>query len=388
MKVTKIFGCVLSLHLCVIAVLLVQPGCQTGQPPTKINPQGYTQNRTIKSSVQGASRTSGDLIAATRTGSEGLDAAFNAGLEDASTDSIVFEPYVSSVTPIEPISSQQTVDIAGSGFQSYTIKKGDNLWTLSKRYGVSLDELYAVNGLNKNSVLRVGQQIQIPSEGSTATINTITPEVYQPSGYNQATSSYTVKGGDSLSKIAKQFDTSVGAIKAANGKSSDMIRVGETLIVPVGASATPAVTVSSAPTVTETASTYRGGPTGTHKVKSGEYPAKIAKQYGMTTSELLAMNSISDPRKLRVGQELIVSGSGSAVNVDSRIETVVAPAPAAIQIAPLPSPRSPAQVQTETISIIEADPLVDGEFNGGEVEVEDEDVFGDAVEIPVIRLQE
>ena len=377
MKVSKIFAGVLGLHVCIIAVLIVQPGCQTGQPPT----QTFTQDRTVSSSVQGASRTSEGLIPATRVGEgQGLDSAFNAGFEGGD-DFSEFD----SVATLEPLSSGQTVEIAGPAFETYTIKKGDNLWSISKRYNVSLNELYEANGLNKNSVLRIGQQIQIPVEGSTATVSAVTADTYQPTGYNQSTTSYTVKRGDTLSKIANQYDTTVRAIKAANGKSTDMIRVGETLMIPVGGAAVSASATSVVPApASAPAPVASSSGTRFHTVKAGEYPAKIAREYGMTTSELLAMNSITDPRKLKVGQQLRVSGSGSAANVDSRTETVVAPAPAAPVAVSTPAPAPAPTAEPVEITIVEADPLVEGDF----VEVESEDVFDNAVEIPVIRLEE
>jgi len=417
MKISKTLSCVLGLHV-IIAVLLVQPGCQTGQPPTQTSSSSYTQNRTINSSVVGASRTRSEFIPATHSG--GLDAAFNSGMGgDTSYEPLdpldpldplhpldPLDPLgpLDPIDSLEPLSNQQTVDIAGPSFQSYTIKRGDNLWSLSKRFGVSLNELYAANGLNKNSVIRVGQQIQIPSEGSTVAVNTVTPEVYQPSGFNQETTSYTVRRGDNLSRIANQFDTSVRALKAANNKTSDVIRVGETLIVPVGANANTtattattanriSATVSSGSTATATVASSRSGGTQTHTVKAGEYPGKIAKQYGMTTSELLAMNSITDPRKLRIGQNLIVSGSGSAENVDSRVDAVgtartVGTARSFGTVAAPATTLQPVPVQTETITVIEADPILEGEFPELEVEVEDDSAFNNAVEIPVIRLQD
>ncbi|MGB0408698.1 MAG: LysM peptidoglycan-binding domain-containing protein [Opitutales bacterium] len=361
MKVSKIFGCVLGLHLCIITVLIMQPGCQSAQPPT----QSYKQDRTIASSVQGSSGTS-----------DGLEEVFNAGLE-AGDEFSEFD----SVAPLEPLTTNQTVDIAGPSFETYTIQKGDNLWSIAKRYNVSLSELYAANGLNKNSVLRIGQEIQIPLEGDTATVSTVTADQYQPSGYNQASTTYTVERGDTLSRIARKYDTTVRAIKAANGKSSDMIRVGESLIIPVGGSApvTPAPAPVAAPATTTVAS-----PTGTrfHTVQAGEYPAKIARQYGMTTSELLAMNSITDPRKLQLGQQIRVSGTGSAVNVDSSTETVLSPAPTEpITVA---TPALEPSAESIGITVVEADPLVEAELP----EVQSDDVFDNAVEIPVIRLTE
>ena len=329
MKVSKIFGFVLSLHLGVITVLIVQPGCRTTQPPT----QPYRQERTTSvshgsSSVTGAARTNGDLITATRI-EEGstLDAAFNAGIE--SNEFAEFD----NVTTLEPIPSTvdaPTVAVSGPSFEAYTVKKGDSLWAISKSYSVSLNELYAANGLNKNSVLKIGQQIQIPTEGGSATVSTVTPDAYQPTSYNTASSSYTVKAGDTLSKIAKQYGTSVRAIKAANGKTSDMIRVGEKLLIPVegstGGSSSNTSSVSTPTVSSVTPAPVLTGSARTHTVVSGEYPATIARKYGMTSGELLAINGITDPRSLQIGQVLQVSGSGSAANVDSKTETVVAPA--------------------------------------------------------------
>ncbi|MDQ8195605.1 LysM peptidoglycan-binding domain-containing protein [Coraliomargarita sp. SDUM461004] len=427
MKVTKVFGCVLGLHFGVIAVLLVQPGCRTKQPPTQTYTQGatqvgrsetlvgapertlaYSQGPTIKTSVAGASRLSEGLIEAKRIESgesASLDAAFNAGFDGdgyAPANSGNEFGEFDDIAPIAPLSTGgQTVQVAGDSFESYTVKKGDNLWTIAKRYNVSLNELYAANGLNKNSVLKIGQQLQIPVEGGTATVNTVSADSYQPSSFNQGSTNYTVKRGDSLSKIASQHGTTVRAIKAANGMTSDLIRVGDTLVLPVagsgssssGSSSSGSAARTPAPTSPVTsANTVSSSGTRTHTVKSGEFPATIARKYGMTAGELLALNGITDPRKLQVGQVLQVSGSGSAANVDSRTETVVSPTaapvtrqPATPTITPSAS-ASPGNTTTGPveITVIEADPLVEGEVS----EIEADEMFDGAVEIPVIRLEE
>ena len=383
MKVSKIFGCVLGLHFGVIAVLLIQPGCRTKQPPT----QTYTQDRTTDGFIPATGVAPGD----------GLDAAFNAGFEDGrpAVDSAANEfsefDNVAPLTPLTPLTSGgQSVQVAGPSFEAYTVEKGDNLWSIAKRYNVSLNELYAANGLNKNSVLRIGQQIQVPVEGGTASISTVSADTYQPTSFNQGSTSYTVKRGDTLSKIANQYDTSVRAIKAANSMTSDLIRVGDTLVIPVGANAnTSGASVASSGTFAASAapsSTVTTSASRTHTVKPGEYPATIARQYGMPTGELLALNGITDPRKLQVGQVLKINGSGSAANVDSRTETVVSPAPATAS----PTPASPAPRVSATssgpveIRVIEADPLVEGEAT----EIQTDEMFDGAVEIPVIRLEE
>lgn len=423
MKVSKVLGCVLGLHLGVVSILLVQPGCQTSQPPT----QTYTQGRTapanqsdtpalsggsipatrsaepslpkrttradavMQSSVPGASRSNRDFIPATRPGESGssdLDAAFNAGFDGG--DFSEFD----DVAPIAPLSRQgqsgQTVQVAGDSFETYTVKRGDNLWTIAKRNNVSLNELYAANGLDKNSILRVGQEIQIPVEGGTASVSSVTADSYQPTSFAQGSTTYTVKRGDTLSKIANQYGSTVNAIKGANNKSSDRIRVGENLVVPVSGSdstgaASPARgSGTSAAAKPPTRSTNTAG-SRTHTVKAGEFPATIARQYGMTTGELLALNGITDPRKLQVGQTLRVSGSGSAQNVDSRTETMVSPAAAVPDTAPATTRATSSRSQNPVeIQVIEADPLVEGDIS----EIDADAMFEGAVEIPVIRLEE
>ena len=378
MKVSKIFGCVIGLHLGVIAMLLVQPGCRTKQPPTRT----YSQER-----------TSGGLIEAIAQGSgSGLDSAFNAGFDDGSAapEDNDFSEF-DAITPVAPLSEGvQTVPVAGPSFETYTVQKGDNLWTIARRFNVPLNELYAANGLDMNSILRIGQQLQIPVEGGTATVTAQSADTYQPSSFNQGSTEYTVKRGDSLSKIANQFDTSVRAIKAANGLSSDLIRVGDKLVVPVSSSTGSSSAMSAAPSdsisSSSTAPSFSTSGARTHTVKSGEYPGKIASQYDMTTDELLALNGITDPRKLQVGKVLKVSGSSSTANVDPPAQVVTTTTEATSTLMTEPAPEASPSPTTSTgpieIKVIESDPLVEGEAT----EIEPDEMFEGAVEIPVIRL--
>lgn len=379
MKVSKIFGCVIGLHLGVIAMLLVQPGCRTKQPPTRT----YSQER-----------TSGGLIEAIGQGSgSGLDSAFNAGFDDGSAapEDNDFSEF-DAITPVAPLSDGgQTVPVAGPSFETYTVKKGDNLWTIARRSNVSLNELYAANGLDTTSILSIGQELQIPVEGSTATVTAPSPDTYQPTSFNQGSTEYMVKRGDSLSKIANQFDTSVRAIKAANGLSSDLIRVGDKLVVPVSSSSTgtsSAMTAAPSDSISSSfaAPSFSASGARTHTVKSGEYPGKIASQYDMTTDELLALNGITDPRKLQVGKVLKVSGSSSPANIDPPAQVVTTTTEASSTLMTEPAPEASSSPTTSTgpieIKVIESDPLVEGEAT----EIEPDEMFEGAIEIPVIRL--
>ncbi len=371
MKISKALGFGLALHVVLIAILVVQPSCMTMQAPTQTYQQSQTDNPLDFGSTD-------DLPS-----NNVLDPAFNAGLDSVpDAEFSEFEGVTPKLSPIlqDPVAS--TVEIAGPSFKIHTVQKGDSLWAISKRNNVSLNELYAANGLNKNSVIKIGQQIKIPVEGSIATISTVTADTYQPSGYNMASETYTVAKGDTLSKIARMFDTSVSMIKTANGKNSDVIRVGEKLTIPVNGNTSGYRKPSSAITSTNTVPLAPSDNTAVHVVRTGEYPATIARKYGMTTSELLAMNGITDPRKMQVGQKLKVSPKSKA--------PIAEPKP---QKAPLINPEAPAVIKPKTsnttatpvkIRVVEADPLIESEVDS----INPDSMFENVEEIPVVPLDE
>ena len=93
-------------------------------------------------------------------------------------------------------------------YTEYTIKKGDSLYSISKTYGVPIDEIMKYNGLTSN-LLNVGKVIRIPLSNNTKT--------------------YIVKSGDTLYSIAKANNTTVDDIKSKNNLTSNILTIGKTL---------------------------------------------------------------------------------------------------------------------------------------------------------------
>ena len=121
----------------------------------------------------------------------------------------------------------------------YKIKSGDIAYNIAKTHGVSLKALKDANPSVDLGKLKVGQTIQIPAASASATVPTPAKAILnQEPDTAGATSSYTVKGGDTLSKIAKKQGTTAKAIRAANGLTSDKINVGQKLKIPGKATAT------------------------------------------------------------------------------------------------------------------------------------------------------
>ena len=140
----------------------------------------------------------------------------------------------------------------------YKIKSGDIAYNIAKTHGVSLKALKDANPSVDLGKLKVSQTIQIPAASASATVPTPAKAILnQEPDTAGATSSYTVKGGDTLSKIAKKQGTTAKAIRAANGLTSDKINVGQKLKIPSkGAAAESAEPAAKALTVPEPAAPF------------------------------------------------------------------------------------------------------------------------------------
>jgi LysM repeat protein len=110
---------------------------------------------------------------------------------------------------------------------SYVVQRGDTLTSIALRYGISKTALAAANGISYTSWVYVGQRLTIPGQSSSPS---------QPPATTSGT--YTVKAGNTLFSIAKWHGVTVSALKAANGLYSNIIYVGQRLIIP-GATSSP-----------------------------------------------------------------------------------------------------------------------------------------------------
>jgi LysM repeat protein len=109
---------------------------------------------------------------------------------------------------------------------------------------------------------------------------------------------YVVRWGDTLFSIAQKFGTTVDAIKAANGLTSDFIIVGQELIIPVDGAVPP-----------EPYPPSPGGPT-VHIVQPGENLFRISLCYGTTVEAIARANNIMNPWFIYVGQKLDIPTGG------------------------------------------------------------------------------
>ena len=150
---------------------------------------------------------------------------------------------------------------------TYIVKKGDNLYDIAKKYNTSVSVIKSLNNLTSDS-LSIGQNLKIPSNTNNNNNNNISQ-------------TYTVKKGDSLYSIASKFNTTVSEIKSLNNLTSNNLSIGKILKIPTKSSST------------------------TYTVKSGDNLYKIANKFNTTVNSIKTKNNLTS-NLLNIGQVLII----------------------------------------------------------------------------------
>ena len=145
---------------------------------------------------------------------------------------------------------------------TYTVKSGDSLYAIAKKYNTTVDTLKSLNNLTSNT-LSIGQVLKLPAT---------------------STDTYTVKSGDTLYAIANKYNTTVDALKSLNNLTSNTLSIGQTLKIPNSNSNSDNVT---------------------YTVKKGDSLYSIAEEFGTTVAELTKLNNLSTT-VLSIGQKLLL----------------------------------------------------------------------------------
>ncbi len=168
-----------------------------------------------------------------------------------------------------PAAGAPTAAAAAEGVW-YVVKDGDTLSRIARTFGVTVQQIMNANHLNSTRIY-VGQRLLIPAGG-------------RPPACAQH---YTVKAGDNLFRIARQFGLTTDALAQANGLSNPrLIKTGQRLCIPQGAT-TP-------------------GQGCYYTVKAGDNLFRIGRMFGKTATQLAQANNLPNARLIVPGQRLYV----------------------------------------------------------------------------------
>jgi membrane-bound lytic murein transglycosylase D len=169
----------------------------------------------------------------------------------------------------------------------HTVRSGDSLYAIARKYGSSVSAIRQANAL-RGSLIRPGQNLIVPRFGTETRAASIQPQRSADGGV------YVVQRNDTLWDIATGFSVSVDSLCAANGLSRrDVIRPGQRLNIPDGAS------------TSITSRRQQSPPSGgtTHTVRAGDTLSDIASDYNVSVSALKRANGLRTSR-IYPGREL------------------------------------------------------------------------------------
>lgn len=147
---------------------------------------------------------------------------------------------------------------------TYTVRPGDTLWAIARRFGTTVEALVQANDIPDPNLIYPGQVLTIPGRGEM-----------------QAT--YTVRPGDTLWAIARRFGTTVQELVNLNGIADpNLIYPGQVLRLPDSSSVL------------------------VYRVVQGDTLSGIALRFGTTVQALVRANHIADPNLIYVGQTLVI----------------------------------------------------------------------------------
>ena len=230
--------------------------------------------------------------------------------------------------------------------QTYVIQDGDTLGKIASKFGVERKALLEANRLSEGQPIYIGETLMIPgsaspaaptppspSSGESDVAGATKPESSKPEAAKQesvvvgetkkpapaATVTHKVAKGDTLTSLAKKYNTTVESLKSANGLRGDTISLGQSLKIPSSKSAESTASNTGgvpAPKGGQSAAfeydnplLNKSGTYGYYKVASGDNLYALARDFFTTMSELQRINNLGSSTLIRPGDEIIVPTS-------------------------------------------------------------------------------
>lgn len=281
MKILKIFGIVVGIHVFALILIFANPGCSSSTKPP------VPADTATVAAPSPAMVTPSPAPAPPPTASPASSApiTFNpdapaVGSSSSSGPSVRYTPTRPGTPVATTLVTEPVPDVMPA--TTYTIKSGDSLWTVAKKHNLTVAQLAAANHLQASAKLQPGQKLLIPG------------------------------------KPASPASAATTAPSPAPAKSTEL------------AAARPA-----------TGSTTSGSGQLKHTVKNGEALSTIAKTYGVSLKELAIANNIPDPAKVKAGTELVIPGwdtSPSKSGKSTKSGSAKASSAPATKSAPVPPP--------------------------------------------------
>jgi LysM repeat protein len=241
MKVLKIFGVVVGIHVFALILIFANPGCSSTNKPSA--PDTVSQAEPAPAPVTPAPASDEVPPTIISTDSPATPAA-PVSAAPAANDTPASAPVGVRFSPTRPgtaaaaaLENRPVEDVTPA--TTYTVVQGDSLWSIAKKHHITRAELAAANNLKSNAMIKIGQRLIIPGKSMMASNKPIEAAPAKPAKPVASAApkgepvKHTVKPGETLGGIARKYQVKYGDIAVANNIADPAkIRPGMVLTIP------------------------------------------------------------------------------------------------------------------------------------------------------------
>ncbi|MDL2307661.1 LysM peptidoglycan-binding domain-containing protein [Desulfovibrio sp. OttesenSCG-928-C06] len=232
-----------------------------------------------------------------------LNPAYRRSISPVSGNSTAYIPVDNAAKAVAWLARPESRSFAG--WQQYKVRKGDSLYAISSRYGVTVATLRQANNL-KGNTLRQGAMLMVPGGKGAAPAAKSATSGNKAQGKQTASKNvsggsksasksgnpiHTVRRGENLYQIAQSYGVSLSSLQAANNMSASdsFVLAGQKLVIPAGKSSAQA---SKNKTV--------------YVVQKGDTLYSLAQKNKISLDELVRVNGLKRNKPLMPGQQLLI----------------------------------------------------------------------------------
>jgi len=191
-------------------------------------------------------------------------------------------------------------------FINHKVTKGDTLWSISKRYTISLESILTLNNIKDKDTLSIGQIIKIPQNNLPAVDYTM----------------YIVKKGDTIWSVAQRYNLSVDLILVSNNiENPELISIGQEIKIPLRKNTITETNIVKQEVIDKENSIINNNISYSENaepivyiVKAGDNLWNISQKYGFSVEVIIDVNNIRDKELLSLGQKLEIPAIGGGVS--------------------------------------------------------------------------
>lgn len=218
-----------------------------------------------------------------------------------------------------------TASIALGAQNIHTVVKGDNAYNISKKYGISTDELYRLNPKVQNGKISIGEVLVVGKSGGSKPVATQSAQLGK----------IVIQPKQTIYGLTKQYKISEADLRALNPNLDSNMKIGDEVTLPLSAinSNGGNQVIASQNSTTQTSlpveKTVTADADNTYVVQPKDNYYKLTRKFNLTQKELFALNAGLEEKGLQPGETIIVKGSAAASAPSSNAAEIIdTPAPA------------------------------------------------------------